>query len=101
MAEFVVRPALANVPGVGRIEVLGGDVREVEVVLGPEMTAAVHLTPENVAEKLRTSMSMNAVGRLERSDQHVTVLADALPRTVAEIAEVPVASAPSSGALPL
>jgi CzcA family heavy metal efflux pump len=101
MAEFVVRPALANVPGVGRIEVLGGDVREVEVVLDPEVTAAVHLTPENVAEKLRTSMSMNAVGRLERSDQHVTVLADALPRTVAEIAEVPVASAPSSGALPL
>ena len=35
LAEFVVRPALANVPGVGRVEVLGGDVREVEVILDP------------------------------------------------------------------
>src|SRR4051812_4524473 len=26
LAELVVRPALANVPGIGRIEVLGGDV---------------------------------------------------------------------------
>src|SRR5262249_43251964 len=43
LGELVVRPALANVPGVGRIEVLGGDVREVEIVLRPEALAALHL----------------------------------------------------------
>jgi len=101
IAEFVVRPALANVPGVGRVEVLGGDVREVEVVLNPEAAAAVHVTPTQVAERLKSAMGLTAVGRLERDGQHVTVLADALPRTLAEISEVPVAVAPSGGVLPL
>ncbi len=101
VAEFVVRPALANVSGVGRIEVLGGDVREVEVVLDPEATAALHLTPDTVADRLRTGIGTRAVGRLERGAEHVTIIADALPRTVAEIADIPIATSPASGALPL
>ncbi|HEX9426559.1 MAG TPA: efflux RND transporter permease subunit, partial [Candidatus Polarisedimenticolia bacterium] len=31
-AEFIVRPAFSRAPGVGRVEVVGGDPREVEVV---------------------------------------------------------------------
>ena len=96
-AEFVVRPALANIPGVGRIEVLGGDVREIEVILDPEATAALHLTPADVADKLRTAMGLNAVGRVDRDRQLITVLADAQPRTIADIREMPIAAAPNGG----
>ncbi len=35
LAELVVRPAISRVPGVGRVEVLGGDVREMEIILDP------------------------------------------------------------------
>ena len=35
LGELVLRPALSRVRGVGRVEVLGGDVREVEVILDP------------------------------------------------------------------
>src|SRR4051794_11998198 len=35
LSELVLRPALSRVPGVGRVEVLGGDVREVEVIVDP------------------------------------------------------------------
>lgn len=58
--EFVARPALAGVAGVGRVEVLGGDEREVEVVLDPEATSALHLTPGLVAERLRSAMGLDA-----------------------------------------
>lgn len=96
-AEFVVRPALANIPGVGRIEVLGGDVREIEVILSPEATAALHLTPADVADKLRSAMGLNAVGRVDRDRQLITVLGDAQPRTVADIREMPIATTPNGG----
>ncbi len=100
-AEFVVRPAIANVPGVGRIEVLGGDLREVEIVLNPEATAALHLTPADVADAIRAGMSLSAVGRVDRDRQLVTVLADAQPRTIADIRDMPIAPAPSGGVIPL
>lgn len=101
LAEYVVRPALAGVPGVGRIEVLGGDVREMEVVLDPETTASLHLTPEAVAEKLRSAMGLSAVGRVDRDRQLVTVTADAQPRSIADIREMPVATATDGVAIPL
>jgi len=101
LAEFVVRPALANVPGVGRIEVLGGDVREVEVILDPEATAALHLTPSDVADRLRTGMGLRAVGRVTRDRQWVTVIGDAQPKTLDDIREMPIVSTPAGGIVPL
>jgi multidrug efflux pump subunit AcrB len=101
LAEFVMRPALANVPGVGRIEVLGGDIREIEIILNPESTAALRLTPLDVAAKLKSGMGLTAVGRVEQNRQLVTVLADALPRTVAEIEDMPVAVTADGASIPL
>jgi len=101
LADYVVRPTLAGVPGVGRIEVLGGDVREVEIVLDPESTAALHLTPDAVADRLRTAMGLDAVGRVDRDRQMVTVMADAQPKGVADIRAMPVATGPDGVAIPL
>jgi CzcA family heavy metal efflux pump len=101
LAQYVVRPTLAGIAGVGRIEVLGGDVREVEVVLDPEATAALHLTPDAVADKLRSAMGLAAVGRVDRDRQLVTVVGDAQPKTLADIREMPVATAPDGVAIPL
>jgi CzcA family heavy metal efflux pump len=101
LAEYVVRPALAAVIGVGRIEVLGGDLREVEVVLDPEATAALHLTPDVVADKLRTAMGLSAVGRVDRDRQLVTVVGDAQPKTLTEIQQMPIAVGADGVAIPL
>jgi CzcA family heavy metal efflux pump len=101
LAEFVVRPALSNVPGVGRIEVLGGDVREIDVVLSPEQTGALHVTPADVADRIRTAMGLSAVGRIERDKQLVTVVGDAQPKTLADIADMPVVTTPQGGVVPL
>jgi CzcA family heavy metal efflux pump len=101
LAELVVRPTLAAVPGVGRIEVLGGEVREVEVVLDPEATAALRLTPTRVADALRVGMNLNAVGRVDRDRQLVTVLGDAQPKTIADIREMPVMTAADGVAIPV
>jgi CzcA family heavy metal efflux pump len=101
LAEFVVRPALANISGVGRIEVLGGDVREVEVILDPEATSSLHLTPADVAGKLQTAMGLAAIGRVDRDRQLVTVIGDAQPKKIADIREMPVATMANGGVVPL
>jgi CzcA family heavy metal efflux pump len=101
LAEFTVRPALANVAGVGRVEVIGGDVREFEIILRPEVTAALQLTPRDVADRLRSAMGLRAVGRVERDRQIVTVMGDAQPKTLADIRDLPVALGPDGVAIPV
>jgi CzcA family heavy metal efflux pump len=99
--EFVARPAFASVAGVGRVEVLGGDVRELEVVLDPEATSALHLSPSVIVDRMKSAMGIAAVGRVEKDGQLVTVLADAQPKTPAEIAEMPILATPSGGVVPV
>ncbi len=101
LGDLVLRPALSRIHGVGRIEVLGGDVREVEVVLDPERTAALHLRPTDVVERLRASTVLEAVGRLEESREQVTIMASAEPRSLADIERVPIATAADGSPVPL
>lgn len=101
LAEFVVRPALANVPGVGRIDVAGGDRREFEVIVDPAAAASVGLNAGDVANKLRSSLSVEQVGRVRDGAQLVTVLGDAQPRTLAALREIPIAISASGNAVPL
>src|SRR5436190_13401619 len=53
-ALYVIRPALARVPGTGAIEVQSSDTREIEVVLDPLKLNAAGLTVTEVSAKLKT-----------------------------------------------
>jgi CzcA family heavy metal efflux pump len=90
LGELVLKPAISRVRGVGRVEVLGGDVREIEVILDPAKTAALRLTPAKVADKIRAATVLEAVGRFDDAHALVTVLASGEPRDAADVAALPV-----------
>jgi CzcA family heavy metal efflux pump len=94
LAEFVLRPAFSRVRGVGRVEVLGGAVREVEIVLRPEQVAALHAGPTQIAAAVRSQDVLQAVGRLERAHSAVTVMASGEPSDLDDLRRVPVALGP-------
>jgi CzcA family heavy metal efflux pump len=101
LGELVIKPAFTRVHGVGRVEVLGGDVREVEVILDPERTAAAHLTPTAIAEKLRDQAVLTAVGRLEQAHAMVTVMASGEPTGLDDIRATPVGVGPQGSPIQL
>src|SRR4051812_13146338 len=101
LGELVLKPAISRVRGVGRVEVLGGDVREMEVVLDPARTAALRLSPDKVADKLRAANLLQAVGRFNEAHALVTVLASSEPRDAADLAQLPVAIGPGGSPIPL
>jgi CzcA family heavy metal efflux pump len=90
-AFFVIRPALARVPGVGRVEVAATDVREIEVVADPDRLLAAGLTVEDVAAALRAANRLAPVGRYAAGGLEHLVLASGLWSSAAEIARTPVA----------
>jgi multidrug efflux pump subunit AcrB len=99
-ADFIVLPAFSRVPGVGRVEVVGGDPREIEVVLDPARLAALHLRPSQAADRVSKSLVRRAVGRFDRDRQRVTVTADSVAEGSAVLVHAAVASGPN-GSIPL
>jgi CzcA family heavy metal efflux pump len=94
-ADFIVLPAFSRVPGVGRVEVVGGDPREVEVVLDPSRLAALHLRPSQAAERVGKSLVLRAVGRFDRDRQRVTVTADSVSEGAGILARSAIALGPN------
>jgi len=90
-AFYVARPALARVPGVGRVEVQASDTREIEVVADPARLLAAGLTVGDVADALKNANELAPVGRFTEAGRQHLVLASGLWAGAADIAATPVA----------
>ena len=72
-AEFYVRPAFSRGLGVGRVEVVGGDPREIEVVIDPARLAAIGLSPTQLATRVGDGIVRTVAGRFDERRQVVAV----------------------------
>lgn len=90
LAALTLRPAIARVVGVGRVGVLGGDVREMEVIVDPERAAAAHLRLEDLAQRIRRSIPLTSAGRFERDHTLATVVASAEATSGTDLGAVPI-----------
>jgi CzcA family heavy metal efflux pump len=66
IARYQIKPLISRVPGVGRVDVMGSDVAEVEVVADPARLAAQGMTFDDLATAIRNSTGVEAVGRMPR-----------------------------------
>src|SRR5438128_4700623 len=89
-ALYVIRPALARVPGTGAIQVQASDSREIEVVLDPLKLNAAGLTVTDVADKLKSQNLLAPVGRFAESGQQHLSLASGLWTSVGQIESAPI-----------
>jgi CzcA family heavy metal efflux pump len=64
IARYQIKPILSRVPGVGRVDVMGTDVREIEVVVDPARLAALGMTYDGLADTIQQATAVSAVGRM-------------------------------------
>jgi len=74
IARYQVKPVLSRLPGVGRVDVQGTDVREVEVIADPARLAAAGLTFDGLAAAIRDGIAVDAVGRVARDYKQYLVV---------------------------
>jgi CzcA family heavy metal efflux pump len=89
-AFYVMRPALSRVAGVGSVEVLATDTREIEVIADPAKLAASGLTIGEIADSLKAANNMQPVGRYTAAGIQHVVLASGLWKSVSDIPPTPV-----------
>jgi CzcA family heavy metal efflux pump len=89
-AFYVLRPTLSRVPGVGRVEIMASDTREIEVVTDPLRLLAAGLTVDDAAQALRQRNQLVPVGILQIAGRQQPMLASSRLASVADIAATPV-----------
>ena len=88
IARYQIRPVLSRVPGVGRVDVQGTDVREIEVVADPARLAAEGLAYDDLANAIRQSTAIRAVGRVTNAYQQYLVVSAQDARSAEDVGNV-------------
>ncbi|MEO6778434.1 MAG: efflux RND transporter permease subunit [Gemmatimonadaceae bacterium] len=88
IARYDIRPVMSRVPGVGRVDVQGSSVREIEVIADPSTLAAQGLTYDELASAIRDAISPAAVGRAARDYKQYLIVTDQEAHTVEDIGAV-------------
>jgi multidrug efflux pump subunit AcrB len=88
IARYHIKPVLSRLPGVGRVDVQGTDVREVEVIADPARLAAAGLSFDALAAAIRDGIAVDAVGRVARDYKQYLVVAAQEAHAAEDIAAV-------------
>ena len=100
LALRTIQPALAGVPGLGRLLVAGGPIREYHIMLDPAALASRGLSPRDVAAAVQDANDVEAAGYSERFYQRSIVVVDSTLRDARSLAQVAV-PLKGGGAVPI
>ncbi len=92
IAQYQIRPLFARVPGVARVNVQASDVRELQVVADPARLAAQGLTFDALADAIRQSTTVSAVGRMPANYRQYLIVTTTEARAAADIGNVMLAN---------
>lgn len=87
-ADWVVRLRLLGVPGVARVELFGGDVRQLQIQFRPDRLIAYNITVEEVLAAARNATGIRGAGFIENDNQRITLRTrgqSVSPETLAEV----------------
>ncbi|HET9012762.1 MAG TPA: efflux RND transporter permease subunit, partial [Gemmatimonadaceae bacterium] len=88
IARYQIKPLISRVPGVGRVDVQGSDVREIEVVADPARLAGQQLTFDDVATAIRQATTVTAVGRMPENYKQYLIVSAGEAHSIDDIANV-------------
>jgi copper/silver efflux system protein len=115
IADWIVRPRLLGVTGISQVMIIGGEMKQFQILVDPARLADNKLTLEQVAEAVQSSNANAAGGFLERKNEEylirgrarvyspedignsVITVRDGVPVLIKNVAEVKIAPALKRG----
>ena len=88
IARYQIRPLISRVPGVGRVDVQGSDVREIEVAADPARLTAQGMTYDDLANAIKQATSVAAVGRMPANYKQYLIVSAQEAHSADDIANI-------------
>jgi multidrug efflux pump subunit AcrB len=86
-ALYQIRPILSAIPGVAKVDVLGGAVEEYQVLVDPARINALNLNLNDIAKTLSAANVIQAVGKLEQNYKLYLLLANTQLQNLQQISQ--------------
>lgn len=91
LADWTVRPRLLAIPGVARVNVFGGEVRQLQVQVQPERLRARGLALSDVLTAARAATAIRGAGFIETDGQRILLQSEGQTLGAADLGRVAVA----------
>ena len=88
IARYQIRPLISRVPGVGRVDVMGSDVREIEVVADLARLTAQGMTVDDLATAIKQATNVAAVGRMPANYKQYLIVSAQEAHSADDVANV-------------
>ena len=85
--DWVMRPRLLATPGVSKVAVFGGEVRQLQVQLDPDRLRLYGIGVQEAAEAARQATGVRGGGVLDGPNQRLTVSAEGQAPTAAQLGQ--------------
>lgn len=87
-AEWTMKPRLLGVPGVARVSLYGGGVRQLQIQIIPERLAAYNLSINDVTTAARATTGVRGAGFIETPAQRIVIETQGQSLTAAQLSNV-------------
>ena len=88
LADKVVKDRIQRVPGVGGVDIIGGRVREIQVLVDPTRLSGLGVTVDDVATAIRAQNLDMPAGSFETGSRELTVKTKGEVKTAAEVGAI-------------
>lgn len=97
LVDRQLRPVLQNITGVGQVNIIGGNEREIKVNVDQEKLKAYGLGITQVSEAIKNANESFPAGRIETRDQQYAIQLEANIDSANQIGNIVVSQAPGKG----
>jgi CzcA family heavy metal efflux pump len=87
-ADWTVRPRLLAVPGVAKVSVFGGEVRQLQIRLRSDRLAALNVSISDVVQAARSATGIRGAGFVETANQRILLQTEGQSLTPEALGEV-------------
>jgi len=94
-----VRPILQNVPGVGQVNIIGGDERQIQVNIDQSKLKAYGLAISQVTESINNANQSFPAGKIETQNKQVSIRFDANVNSISQISGLIIKQQPGGGSI--
>ncbi|HUR58475.1 MAG TPA: efflux RND transporter permease subunit [Opitutaceae bacterium] len=87
-ADWTMRPRLLAVPGVARVDVFGGEVRQLQIEVQPDKLLVLGVTLDDVLGAARKALAIHGTGFIENRNQRVVIRTEGAAVTPEQLGEI-------------
>lgn len=99
LVDNQLRPILQNVAGVGQVNIIGGDVREIQININQQKLLSFGLSIVELTQAIKNSNLSCPAGSIETVNQQISIRYDANVTSLDQLRNLVVLQQPQSGAI--